>query len=338
MQETPIKSRSTANGNLLLSFGLVIALVLGMGFWLQKSLIPKMKENAELLRELNRRCERIESWVALQRYSGNPEGKPEEEVIQGIEYWSHRLQQRGASMIERELVQEYLDHATAALRGLGKRGIQAAIRAFWDPRNGSKTEFRRSLLLALDKIAPKEVVDLSRKTLETPGTPSLLRVLSAGILKRHNAKLAGQTLAQVLLSESLGGPRHPLPGKEVPDESRKFPGYFDLIPIFQQTPYPQKGEVLLRVLAQSHKDVPTMNQCVKALESLGYREALPALKKLYDAAGSARNPLLRMNIARAVARIGKKQSCKWLQEHIRFEGDQMVLNRLKQLYTRYCSR
>ncbi len=338
MKESTLQSRSTLNGNLFLSFGLVIALVLGVGAWLQGSLIPQLRKNAKLLERLNQRCDRIESWIALQRFSGNPKGKPEEEVIQGIEYWANRLQKRGASIIERELVQEYMDHATAALKGLNQRGIQAAIRAFWDPRNKGKNEFRRSLLLTLDKIGAKETVEVARKALETPGVPSQLRVLAAGVLKKHNGELAGQVLAQVLLSESLGGPRHPLPGKAVPDNDRKFPGYFDLIPIFKQTLYPQKGEVLLQVLNQAGKDVATKNQCVKALEELGYKESLPALKRMFGDRDSARNPLLRMNIARAVAKIGKQQSCKWLEERIRFEGDNMVLNRLKQLYSRYCSR
>ncbi len=338
MQESTSQSRSTSHGNLFLSFALVIALVLGIGAWLQSTLIPQMRKNADLLERLNQRLDRIESWIALQRYSGNPKGKPEEEVIQGIEYWANRLQNRGASIIERELVQEYMDHATAALKALKKRGSQAAIQAFWDPRNKNKQEFRRSLLLALDKIGVQEVVDLARKALETPGVPSQLRVLAAGVLKKHNAELAGQVLAQVLLSESLGGPRHPLPGKEVPDNDRKFPGYFDLIPIFKQTPYPHKGEVLLQVLNQAGKDVATKNQCVKALEALDYQDALPALKEMFGDRNSVRNPLLRMNIARAIAKIGKGQSCKWLEKRIRFEGDNMVLNRLKQLYSRYCSK
>jgi hypothetical protein len=338
MQESQPKSQPNSNGNLILSFGLVIALVLGGGAWLQGSLIPQLKKNADLLEKLNQRCERIESWIALQRFSGNPEGKPEEEVIQGIEYWANRLQRRGSSVIERELVKEYMDHATVALKGLKGRGIRAAVRAFWDPKNRNKQEFRRSLLLTLDKIGAKEIIEITRKALETPGVPSQLRVLAAGVLKKHNAELAGQILAQVLLSESLGGPRHPLPGKAIPDNDRKFPGFFDLIPIFKETPYAQKGEILLQVLSQAGEDVATKNQCVKALEEIGYQPALPSLKKMFGDGNSARNPLLRMNIARAIARIGKKKSCKWLEEKIRFEGDNMVLNRLKQLYSRYCSK
>ncbi len=338
MQDSSSQSRSTWNGNPILSFVLMIALVLGMGAWLQSTLIPQMRKNAKLLAKLNLRLDRIESWIALQRFSGNPKGKPEEEIIQGILYWSERMKKRGASVIERELVNEYLDNATTALKGLKKRGIQAVIQTFWDPKNRKKEEFRRNLLLALDKIDAKEIEEVAAKTLETPGVPSQLRVLAAGILKKHNSELAGQILAKVLLSESLGGIRHPLPGKVVPDNDRRFPGYFDLIPIFKETPYPHKGEVILQVLNQSGGDMATKNQCVKALEELGYQEAVPTLKNLFGGRDSARNPLLRMNIARAIALISKGKSCKWLEERIRFEGDNMVLNRLKQLYRRFCSK
>ncbi|GEM_PF-3475421 len=315
-------------------------LIFSLGLLLSRKILPLLEEQERRLEVVEERLGRIEEVLSLLRFAKDPEKESLPQVLAALDFWARELEDKGSSLVERKVLEERIEACRKAVRALGKAAVPELVRIFETPGPERRLEYRRNLLRLIDEISPREGEELAARTLKNPAAPSSLRVLAARLLKRRDGTRAGLLLAKILVSESRKGVRHPMPGSpplERAAASRGFPNFFDLISIFMETDYPHKGETLLLLLDQPEHGIATLNECLKGLISLKEKKALPRLKAIFQGRRPEfRNPLFRMNVARAIAEIAGKGACAWLEAQIVREGDPTVLTRLQQLFSRTC--
>lgn len=319
-----------------LLFLLAAALFAALATLIGRVLLPRLDRIEQRLQALEESAARTEGVLALLRFRKDPSKEDLSQVLAALSFWCGELERRGSSLIERQAIEERLAACRRAFEAAGRSAGPALVTAFREVESG-RLEYRRRILELLRDLAPAAAEALAAEVLTTQAYPSNLRVAAARILKSLDAERAGRMLAKILVSESRLGLRHPMPGGASPVGRRPFPGFFDLIPVFLETPYRQKADVLLLLLDQPEHGIATLNEVLKALEALRAKAAVPRLKELFHSRRiELQNPLFRMNVARVIAALAGKGACSWFETQILREQDVMVLERLRQLFTRYC--
>src|SRR5262245_2300330 len=179
--------------------------------------------------------------------------------------------------------------------------IQAVLRAFesigqdaWAPIMARLGELRgdkdfdevRWLLEAAVRVDPKEGKAILQQVLLGRYLPSpRLRLQAARMLIDLDKPLAQTLLRRILMTEFHNGmnpDRAQAYHAEVPDKAALAQnGFFNFVLWYLRSEDPQTDDTLLMVLGRTEHDVPTIQECIKALGDRRCERAVEPIQKLF---------------------------------------------------------
>ena len=312
---------------------ILVTLGLGVSNW-------TMREELTHLREQSRD---LKFSIDLLRYESTShyEGKGFNALLDHLTYWAPQLQTSNKGTVEFYKVG---DRVEAVVETMGQlRDVFPQIEAVLqqggitaeDP--ATDDEIRKWLLRAAHSADPDKGRDLYANLLRAKdgSISSRMRMIAVNALFEDDKKLTGEILHEILANENARGIQRP--GAQTARSRRgQQPQFYNFIKYYVASEHPDVNKTLMQILDRPEHDLLTLQECTKFLGERKVRPAAKRLKELYweqhsPHAGKVPNPLFRMKILNAVAKIEGADAVEFLKEVDRKEGDTSIRNRLNEL-------
>lgn len=319
-------------------FALSFVLLLGLGLWFDRAVLPALHEQNERLAGIERRLEGLERSMALLHFSAEVEGEPLDRVLEHLEYWASKRDESRPSIVDEEIFAEKLRRGQLALERLGPSSFPRLEIEFGLAENLEKQGYRMELLHAMRAVDPQAALPFYRRVVENAQLASRFRTEAARMMVEMDANFAAEVLQRVLLMNNTGGLRHPDPNMQGLVR-RNFPGYDDILRYYMRTPHTARFDTLVSILNTRDYQIGTYNAVVRHLGELGDPRAIPLLKQRFDEGpltAESMNPYFRSLCAKTVVSLAGSEACEWLKSRIRIERDQTIVGTLAALISKHC--
>ena len=230
-----------------------------------------------------------------------------------------------------------MDAILKAMAGVGKDMWAPLVERYRQLDPTKDYDEKNRLLEAALVVDPEQAKALLLKTLQgyhrdTPVSPRL-RWLAADLLLKADKPLAGRTLREILGYESSRGIQpdraiaYQIP---IPDTTAMSTGFHNFIERYVSSGDPETETTLLMVIGRSEHDLPTVQECVKALGALKSAKATKAIEQLYRKPPVIQdNPIFLCHCLDALVSIRGKEACSFLQEALAAGGNEIVVNKIR---------
>lgn len=167
---------------------------------------------------------------------------------------------------------------------------------------------------------------------DTPTSPRL-RWLAADLLLKVDKQLAGRTIREILGYESSRGiqPERAIAYQiPIPDTTAMSSGFHNFIERYVSSGDAESENTLLMVIGRTEHDLPTIQECVKALGAMKSAKAVKAIEQLYRKPPVIQdNPIFLCHCLDALVTIRGKEACAFLQEALAAGANEIVINKIR---------
>ncbi len=231
-----------------------------------------------------------------------------------------------------------LDAILRAFATIGADAVQPIQQRLAELKPDKDFEEIKQLLRAYVAIDRDAGVQLLEDVLLGVKLPSpRLRWFAAQELPKHDLPLAQATLRRVLLTESSRGfdAAHAaaFPGAVVPDRAAlSATGFMNFVVHYVRTDDPELEDTLLQVVGRVEHDLPTVQECVKALGQRRSTKAVPVIEKLYtDPPMERRDPMFLNYCLQALVDIQGADAKPFLEKALANASSDPVANKIQAL-------
>lgn len=233
-----------------------------------------------------------------------------------------------------------------------KKEMDAIVRAFaaigqdaWGPITDRLRELKgdkdfdeaRWLVRAALAVDPKSAKEIVKEILAGKRLPApRLRLDAARMMIESDRQVAQQMLRQILLTESSHGvnvERAMAMGTQIPDANAlSATGFQNFVLLYLQTDDAQTDDTLLMVVGRAEHDVPTVQECVKALGQRHCARAAETIEKLFKSPpNNVMNPLFLNYCLTALHDIRGEAARPFIEDALKTATSDIVANHCKTL-------
>lgn len=262
-------------------------------------------------------------------------------LLEQLRFWAPKLQNATTPAAEVPEVQRKIADLHDAFGAVGKDAQAALETAFRNSTSDSEDEFRRQCLIALGRAAPLRARDLLVqlvKSIDTRPSPRL-RLIACDELTRLDKALAGQTLRDVLATQSSQGvnlnrlaPEYAAKIAGQVSGAAAWSGFFNLVGKYLATEDAETDATLQMLLNRAEHDRTTIAECVKALGARRCKDALGRIQELYKSPPPpVEDPIFRNHCLEAISAIAGESARPFFDEALRNETNPIVQTKLQDL-------
>ena len=300
-------------------------------------LSKKLREVTEALESLRAEQAILTAEVTRFRIEQRAEGKGPQALLEKLRVYAPMVTNSRIPEPDYQAARQELEAIHRAMGALGKDMWPPLMERYRQLDPARDYDEKHRLLEAAMVVDPEQAKALLLKVLQgyhrdTPVSPRL-RWLAADLLLRVDRPLAGKTLREILGYESSRGiqPERAIAYQiPIPDTTAMSSGFHNFIERYVSSGDADTENTLLMVIGRTEHDLPTVQECVKALGALKSAKATKAIEQLYRKPPVIQdNPIFLCHCLDALVSIRGKEACSFLQEALAAGGNEIVVNKIR---------
>ncbi len=271
------------------------------------------------------------------RIEQRAEGKGPQALLEKLRAYAPLLTNARIPEPDYQTARQEMEAIHRAMGALGKDMWPPLVERYRQLDPTKDYDEKHRLLEAALAVDPEQAKALLLKVLQgyhrdTPVSPRL-RWLAADLLLKTDKPAAGRALREILGYESSRGiqPERALAYQiPIPDTTAMSSGFHNFIERYVSSGDAETEATLLMVLGRTEHDLPTVQECVKALGGLKSAKAVKAIEQLYRKPPVIQdNPIFLCHCLDALVNIRGKEACGFLQEALAAGGNEIVVNKIR---------
>ena len=268
-------------------------------------------------------------------------------LLDQLRFWAPKLQNSSTPAAEVPEILRKVQDIHEGFAGVGPDAWSLLENALHKAVTDSEDEFRKQCLIALGRIDAKRACELMVPIvrgfdLTKPSAPQAsprMRLMACDELTRLDKQLAGQTLRQVLTTQSSQGvnlqrvaPEYAAKLAPMVAGAAAWSGFFNLVAKYIATDDSELDATLQMLLVRAEHDRTTIQECVKALGTRRCKDAAPRIQELFhQPPPPTDDPIFRNHCLDALATILGDAARPFFDEALRKEGNKIVQAKLQDL-------
>lgn len=259
-------------------------------------------------------------------------------ILERIKAYAPQLTSASVPMPDYRASLKEMDAILRATESLGKPAFEPIRQRFLDlpVREYDEKKWLLQAMVCADREAG---LDFVQQVLEgthnsVPVSPRL-RWYAADMMLREDKPRAALLLRTILRTESSRGinvERASAYHLAIPDKSVPMAGFENFVAYYLRSDDPECISTLLMVLGRAEHDLPTLQECVKALGELHAQEAVPTIEKLYSNPPIiSDNPLFPNHCLDALFKIEGERARPFFEQALKQVNNDLIANKLKHL-------
>lgn len=330
----------------VLTVGTTLCL-LGAGYWMHSDLRASAASIEERIDGLSDRMTAMERVIQLYRFEQPAKsGLGFPALLEQLRHFAPLKGLATTPAAQLPEIEERLEAVVSAIAGLGPEVFPDLQRCFEAAEPGTDDELLMWLVRAMRIVDPNEAqryLSVVLRGMAFVVSPRM-RLFAADELTAIAPDVAASLLQNILLTETHNGLDvqriTPQVRAEFPNASETivpYRGFSTFVQKYVATEADDTEQTLLMVMGRRHQhDFLTLQECVKALGSIGSERGVDAIIGLFENPPRNSSPMFRNHCLDALAAIRGSACCDYLQKALLREQVEIVRMKLTELIKTNC--
>jgi hypothetical protein len=305
--------------------------------------VEALRRDVAAVRDMSERAQRelqaINGEITRFRIEQRSEGRGINALLEKLRAYAPELSSAQVAKPQYEFAKQEMASILRAMASLGPEAFGPIQLRFTSLRPQTDFDEMSWLLEAGLRVDPAAGKLLAQKVLQgyhkdVPTSPRL-RWFAADQLLAIDRPLAGRLLREILSYESSRGinrERAGAYGVTASISAELSTGFENLVSRYVRSEDPNIDDTLIMMLGHAEHDLPTIQDCVKALGARKCAKADQDIERLYEHPPViSDNPIFRNICLEALAQIRGKAGIPWFEEKLKDAPNELLANKLRKI-------